>query len=556
MRGFAFLTKPPRPQRGRRTRRTSRLVGRGWTVALALTVLVSTLGVVSTGCGSDDEQRSAKPDAATGGGGQGGASGSSGSGAAPSGGGGGAGGSAGTGSGGTGASGSGGVGGGPSDAGGDAPTDSAADAASCTAQCGPVELCDAAHRGSDDDCDGLVDEGCPCTPGTAQACFKGDPSLRGSAGCYDGTAFCDDTGVWGPCAGGWHATDGCTSVLVGCKPLTTAPFVSTDLSAGTGAFSSDATPGSESYSVTCPAGVTQCPVPQSGASFVALQSGEYAVKYSKVIQGTTTTASCEFPLIVTAPGLRVELSWNHPASGGSFDLDLHLHEPGTTKPWGFAANATQDCNWSNCSASAFALSTATLSWFADPPATPPTPVNWWLDPIAANNNCHFAPKGAGATWQSLNKGCHNPRLDMENVSCDPSISDPTHGQFCVPENVNIDFPPLGKWMRIGVHYFSNGGQTSDVHPEVRVFCHGKLAAQLGSKGYYSPSKAVSFAPSDGAGSGNRFWSVADVAFATDACGKPYCTVAPIYADASTRTPFFGTDTTAALSFVPAYPPPL
>ena len=44
-------------------------------------------------------------------------------------------------------------------------------------------------NGFDDDCDGNVDETCPCTPGMTQAC-----------GC-DGMQMCDD-GAWGACTGG------------------------------------------------------------------------------------------------------------------------------------------------------------------------------------------------------------------------------------------------------------------------------------------------------------------------------------------------------------------
>jgi hypothetical protein len=45
--------------------------------------------------------------------------------------------------------------------------------------CGEVELCDPRNNVAyDDDCDGEVDEDplCTCVPGTAQGCFKGDPT--------------------------------------------------------------------------------------------------------------------------------------------------------------------------------------------------------------------------------------------------------------------------------------------------------------------------------------------------------------------------------------------
>ena len=52
--------------------------------------------------------------------------------------------------------------------------------------------------------------------------------------------------------------------------------------------------------------------------------------------------------------------------------------------------------------------------------------------------------------------------------------------FCNPENINIDFPDT-KWTRIGVHYFNQMSPESyDIHPVVKIFCDGDLAAELGT----------------------------------------------------------------------------
>jgi hypothetical protein len=515
----------------------------------SLVVITLALAVLSLeSCSESDESQSTKDgggsagQAATGGsGGAGGSSGGGGSGAS--------GGSAG------------------SAAGADGSTDAGEDAADapgdgavlCTPSCGSAELCDPAHAGLDDDCNGQVDESCPCVPGLTQPCFKGDPAARAAPGCYDGSALCSEQGSWGACVGGVHAIapDNClTADTTGCHPIEARPFVPVALKPGTGNFSVDAAPGSESFDVSCPAGAGKCPAVQAPDTFVALQSGEYVVTYHKTVQGTAFTESCTYPLIVRAPGLRVELTWEHTTADSGVDLDVHVHEPGTTTAWGFAAAATQDCNWSNCTAGAFAAAAPTPAWFADPPATPPSPVNWWLDSVPENNTCYYAPQENGGIWQSVAKGCHNPRLDLDNVTCDFSVADPNNPAFCNPENVNIDYPPTGQWIRIAVHYYSNHGLGYAVHPEVKIFCDGGLAADLGPHGYHSPEQAVTFAASDGANAnGNRFWTVADVAFGVDACGKRSCTVKPIYAEASARTPFFATDTTAALGFLPPYPGP-
>ena len=404
----------------------------------------------------------------------------------------------------------------------------------CGSKCGPVELCDPAHLGLDDNCNGLVDEGCPCTAGTAHSCFKGDPSHVNSPGCFPGTEICTEQGMWGAC--------------------NAEPFASVHLKTGTGMFSANAVPGSEMYAVQCPMGVSQCPTVMAPDSYEAVQSGEYMVTYTKNVMGAPNPLSCTFPLFVSASGLRVELSWEHTVADTGVDLDLHLHKPQDTQPWGIVPAVEQDCMWGNCTVGPFLPPTP--HWFADPPALPPTPVNWFNNIDPTKNTCYNDPKGIGVKWTSLGLGCHNPRLDADVITCDYSDTNPSHANFCTPENINIDYPPTGQWMRIGVHYYNNHGQTYDVHPEVKVFCNGALAADLGPQGYYTPQAPVTFAPADGAGmSGNRFWLVGDVAFSSDTCGNTLCNVQPLYGDMAQQTPLFTIDTTATSAFGPPYPPP-
>jgi hypothetical protein len=194
-------------------------------------------------------------------------------------------------------------------------------------------------------------------------------------------------------------------------------------------------------------------------------------------------------------------------------------------------------------------------WFMG--VMPPDPVNWYLDPVFEKNTCYFAPRGVGADWQALGQGCHNPRLDLDNITCDPLIQDVNDPDFCAPENANIDFPPKSEWTRIGVHYYSAHDQGYDVHPTVKIFCNGALAATLGPAGYYDPESPVTFAPYDGLSSSdeNRFWLVADVAFKDSKCAGVTCVVKPVYSDPATKTPFLTFGFAAEASFGPAYPPP-
>lgn len=59
-------------------------------------------------------------------------------------------------------------------------------------------------NGTDDDRDGLVDEDCSCGTGATQACWPGDPALRGRGACADGAQSClmgVEFGAWGACEG-------------------------------------------------------------------------------------------------------------------------------------------------------------------------------------------------------------------------------------------------------------------------------------------------------------------------------------------------------------------
>lgn len=430
----------------------------------------------------------------------------------------------------------------------------------CNTSCGPEELCDDAHLGTDDNCNGTIDEGCSCSPGQAKACFKGDPAKRNTAGCFDGTQACGELGTWGPCVGGVHATTdpadaGCyAGTADGCQAITAVPFADVALKTGTGSFSTGAT--NESWTVTCPAGITSCPGVTAPDGFKPLQSGEYTVTYTRTVGGAE--ASCTYPLIVGDRGLRVELEWEHTLGGTGVDIDLHMHQPGTTYSWSMNGEKGADCGYANCTADEIDgfgnYFGSPPKWFAD---TAPfgEPVNWYKDPDPNKNSCYFAPRGKGKTWKDMGKGCHNPRLDLDNITCDPSVTNVDSSSFCAPENINVDFPPTNAWTRIGAYYYNNKGRTYDVHPVAKIYCDGALAAELGTQGYNAP---VTFSPNDAPsddGQGNRFWAIADVYFPPkDSCGRRTCVVEPLYADSTAKTPLFMTKASAESGFGPGYPP--
>ncbi len=65
----------------------------------------------------------------------------------------------------------------------------------------PDELCDGNNDGIDDNCNGQIDEGCPCVKGSVDSCYSGAPETRKVGACKDGAQTCTDTNEWGPCVG-------------------------------------------------------------------------------------------------------------------------------------------------------------------------------------------------------------------------------------------------------------------------------------------------------------------------------------------------------------------
>ncbi|HKJ16071.1 MAG TPA: hypothetical protein VJ984_01815 [Xanthomonadales bacterium] len=333
------------------------------------------------------------------------------------------------------------------------------------------------------------------------------------------------------------------AVAGSCTALDSLPFVTVDLEDGVGPFGTNAI--AESWSVECPTGISPCPAVAFPSFYTALQAGTYTVTYTKTVGGGSME-QCQYPLRIGATGLQAELQWDwdNIPDNGSVDLDLHVHLPNNTAAWGGNQGNAVVCAWNNCTVSSYQNATG-VNWFG--PGMPPDPVDWYLSPVLEENSCYFAPRGIGADWQSIGMGCHNPRLDIDNVACDPTVTDPQDSSFCNPEVSNIDYPPNDEWTRIAVHYFDNGGESVDIHPQVTVACRGQSPTVLGPTGYDQP---VTFPAADG---GDLFWIVADALFHRDpVSGASLCVVRPLYADEMLQTPILITVAEAQISVGPNY----
>ncbi len=356
---------------------------------------------------------------------------------------------------------------GPSDAGqfyqldGAAATDACPPSMSnpCTTPVAPgclsTETC---GNGLDDNCNGVVDETCSCAPGAVQQCFLGPPGRSAEGACTMGTQTCEgnqEFGVWGACSGGiWPSAEvcddldndcnGCTDDGLCCSPpiscpapgdiLPGQPFTTYQLD-GTQWYTGVATSWSwdivggpcddvfigagHSPSFTINGANTATPT----VDFTL--SGDYTVTMTVVTP--TGTYTCTFVIHIIGPGVRVELCW--PGSG-SRDLDLHLLRNDLGVDW---CDTTDDCYYMNCKA-------------GDADGSRPD----WGYAFSNISECEGGPEGS--TWVSTHGHCDNPRLDVDNITCDPNITDPNNSDFCTPENINIDFPPVDEWTRIGVHY--------------------------------------------------------------------------------------------------------
>jgi hypothetical protein len=378
----------------------------------------------------------------------------------------------------------------------------------------------------DDDCDGNVDEGCVCSPGDVQPCFRGAPMRRGVGACADGMQRCvggDEFGTWGECSGGIAPSpeqcdaldndcNGCRDEIEACTPIGSCPapgdsrvpdgvpFQPYELR-GRSFFDSP----TAMFYWTVTGGPCDGILPQPSftltneASETAIFNPKLSGDYTVTMMATSELGeafTCTFVVHVRGPGLRVEMCYPHSRTQ---DLDLYLSGPGFMGPW-FAdlsdrhRPAPEVCGWHNCS--------ATIRGWLPGGTEHYSRVDWGYAPSPLEA-CLMGPRGS--QWGTIGS-CANPRLDVDNNAGSEGRG--------LPENINIDAPGDGDTFRIMVLNFTG----MDENPLVNVYCGGRRVATYGA----APDLVTGF---DGL---STMWRVADVTTHLDAEGNTTCDVNAVH----------------------------
>jgi hypothetical protein len=159
----------------------------------------------------------------------------------------------------------------------------------------------------------------------------------------------------------------------------------------------------------------------------------------------------------------------------------------------------------------------------------------WND-TCTNQDCYFSNcSGESPSWFPTNPStavcqgwgskttgpCFNPRLDKDIISCSTAQTNPNASDFCGPENINIDAPTDGSKFAVAMKYYS-GSLPSKTH--VNVYCNGVRVLSTG----YNPVSGNDFPKllTKGSGTTGDTWKVAMITASVSGAGLG-CKVDPV-----------------------------
>lgn len=433
-------------------------------------------------------------------------------------------------------------------------------------------------NGFDDDCDGLVDEGCRCSAaGTTKECylvpasqtFGGVPvgwcaqNSKGTVDCvkptseFPGTwsgqcrgaqpAFADDF-----CADGDFNCDGkeqnskkkdcsCKGSPVQCPsdPLVTAPFPKTTalplkVDAAKWFVSAGNVARATNWKWTLRGGDCDNILPHpTFAMFGTSTTSGGSVGTQSDLLGSSAK---EHGVIATSPQVSSTIYPAFSLSGdyqlqGEFDLNgehfscqqkIHVRAPG------IRAEACWDTEGQAVDLDLHMAKLSTVGGCAQ---------SGWSRTCEAQDcyygNCkgtanspNWYPANTDASvchgWGSKTlTDCLNPRLDRDVISCSRTETDPNASSFCGPENINVDAPGNGDRFAIALKYF---GGTLPSRGHVNVYCNGERVLSTG----YNPVTSNDFPKliSSGANDSGDMWKVAMITTSVSPTGLD-CNVEPI-----------------------------
>jgi hypothetical protein len=162
----------------------------------------------------------------------------------------------------------------------------------------------------------------------------------------------------------------------------------------------------------------------------------------------------------------------------------------------------------------------------------------WGYPRSAPTACH----GWGSKRDPM-ADCDNPRLDQDNISCDPKNPDPMDadgngitGYFCSPENINLDAPKNGEKFAIGVDFYDNGALLGNApqppKPHVNVYCNGERKLAFGFDPTAMPPNNFPVLRDSGQDITGDMWEVAIVEAKVTGSALSDCIISPVHS----RTP--------------------